>query len=423
MPAIDAGADQLAPANGGVEELSTSPSKSVATHTWLVGQSIAEIPLASTIDDGADHVEAPAAGLAELSTEPSSSNATHALLDAHARLKIPPPLGSTTVAFQAAAPAAGLVEVRIRPAPSAPTHTPLDGHDCANSSTGSSPGATSNGLLQVADAPLAASAEFDTAPPDVPATHNEALAPAHANASVVPEARFSETQVVPLSVETLVVSPLLEKQITPGAESAESGAHERAPTVRLGDDSVHAGVVAPGSVLVAIWLPDASEPAAMQNVVVGHENPTIELRPVEDEFAESQALAEPGSPELSTVPSLSATKHIAADGHALAIAPSRSVDPASPFATGSSASAVAHTSPELLVATQTVVEAPAAHDGGPSSEEGANLCTVHADAPPVGSLDLRKTLFPGPNGSSGFVPTARQNGLAPCVTQLTPMST
>ncbi|MGO9907910.1 MAG: hypothetical protein ACLP4R_21625 [Solirubrobacteraceae bacterium] len=278
-------------------------------------------------------------------------------------------------------------------------------------------------MLHAADALLAASAEVDTCPAEVPAAHNEAVVPAQAKASVVPETRLSDTHVAPPSVETLVVSPLLEKQITPGAESAESGAHEGALTVMLGVDSVHVGVAAPGSVLVAIWLPEASVPAAMQNVLVGHENPVIEPSPVEEEFAESQALGEPGSPELSTVPSLCAMKHIAADGHALAIAPSRSAEPASPFATGSSASAVAHTSPELLVATQTVVEAPAAHDGGPSSEDGANLWTLHADAPPAGSVDLRKTLFPGPNGSSGFVPTARQNGLASCVTQLTPIST
>jgi hypothetical protein len=190
--------------------------------------------------------------LAELSTEPLSSNATHALADAHARLKIPPPLGSTTARFHAAAPPAGSFEVRIRPAPSAPTHSPLDGHDCANSSTGSSPGATSNGLLHVADAPLAAFAEFDTSPPDVPATHSAASAPAHANGSAAPAARFSETHVAPPSVETLVVALLLEKQITFGPASAESGAHDRPVTGALGVDSVHVGVAAPGFVLVAI---------------------------------------------------------------------------------------------------------------------------------------------------------------------------
>jgi hypothetical protein len=422
-PAIDAGVDQLAAANGGADELKTFPLKSVATQTPLDGQSSAEIPLASILDEGADHVEPPPAGLADVRTEPLLSNATHALLDAHARLKIPPPLGSTSAAFHAAVPPVGSVEVRIRPAPSLPTHRPLDGHDCPNSSTGSSPGATSRGVLHVADAPFAASAEVDTWPPDVPATHNEAEAPVQAKASVGPEARSSDTHVAPPSVETSVVLPSLEKQITPGALSAESGAHVGAKTGTLGVDTVHVGVVSPGLVLVAIWLPNAVELAAMQNVVVGHENPVMELSPVEEEFAEVQDDGEPGLAELRTEPSLLAMKHIVADGHALATAPARVESPTSPPVTGTCASDVAHTSPELLVATQTVVEAPAAHEGGFARVEGANLCTAHADAPPVGFVDLRNTLLSGPNGSAGFVPTARQNGSAPWVTQLTPNST
>ena len=375
------------------------------------------------LDEGADHVEAPPAGLAEVSTEPLSSNATQAALEAHARLKIPPPFGSTSAAFHAAAPPVGFVEVRIRPAPSLPTHTPLDGHDWAKSSTGSSPGATSKGVLHVADAPLAASAEVDTCPAEVPATHNEAVAPVQANASVVPAARLSDTHVAPPSVETLVALRLLEKQITPGAESVESGEHERAVTVTLGVDSVQVGVAAPGSVLVAIWLPVASEPAATQNVAVGHENPVIELSPVAEEFAELQEKDDPGVEELSTLPLLVAMKHWAADGHALNDAPARLEDPTSPHAEGFSASADAHTSSEPLVSTQTVPEGPGAHDGAPWIVEGAILCTLQAKAPPAGSVDVKRTLLPAGVGSAGFVPTARQNGLAPCVTQLMPNST
>jgi hypothetical protein len=423
LPEIGSGADQLAAANGGAEELSTLPLKSVATHTPPDGQSTAEIPFASMLDEGADHVEAPPAGSLELRTEPLSSNATHALAEAHARLKIPPPLGSTTAEVQAAAPPVGLVEVRIRPAPSVPTHTPLDGHDCANSCTGFSPGATSNGLLHIADAPLAAFAEFDTCPPGVPATHNEAVPPAQANASVAPEARFSETHAVPPSVETLVVVPLLAKQITLGLASAESAAHETPTTGTLGVDNVHVGVAAPGLVLVAIWFPEASDPAAMQKLGVAHENPLIELSPVAEEVAEAQEEEDPGVSSVSTVPLLVAMKHWAADGHALNDAPARLADPTSPHAAGFSASADAHTSSAPLVSTQTVPEGPGAHDGAPSSDDGAILCTLQAEAPPVGLVDVNRTLLPPGVVSVGSVPRARQNGPPPCITQLTPNST
>jgi hypothetical protein len=80
----------------------------------------------------------------------------------------------------------------------------------------------------------------------------------------------------------------------------------------------------------------------MQNAVVGHENPTIEVSPVDEELAELQAKADPGTPELSTAPSLFAMKHIAADGHALATAPARLEDPASLDAPAVSASADPH---------------------------------------------------------------------------------
>ena len=136
---------------------STFPLKSVATQTPADGQASAEMPFASTLVEGADQVEPPPDGLVEFRTEPLSSNATHALLDAHARLKIPPPFGSTTDELHAPAPLVGFVEVRIRPALSLPTHRPLDGHDCENSSTGFSPGATSSGDVQIAEAPCAAS--------------------------------------------------------------------------------------------------------------------------------------------------------------------------------------------------------------------------------------------------------------------------
>ena len=215
-PGIGAGADQLAAVNGDVDDVTTFPLKSVATQTPADGQSRAEMPFASTLVEGPDQVEPPPDGLVEARTEPLSSNATHALLDAHARLKIPPPFGSTTDELHAPAPPVGFVEVRIRPAPSLPTHRPLDGHDWENSNTGFSPGATSSRDVQVADAPCAAPVVLDTCPSDVPATHREASAPAHENAFEDPEASVSATHVAPPSVETLVVEPLLEKQITLG---------------------------------------------------------------------------------------------------------------------------------------------------------------------------------------------------------------
>src|SRR5262249_49431435 len=156
------------------------------------------------------------------------------------------------------------------------------GHDCENSSTGFSPGATSSGDVQVAEAPCAGSVVLDTFPLDVPATQKEASAPAHANAFADPEASDSATQVAPPSVETLVVEPLLEKQITFGPESAASGAQLTAVTGTDGVDTLHAGVASPGSVLVAIRFAPPTDPAAIQNVVVGHEKPVIELRPVDD---------------------------------------------------------------------------------------------------------------------------------------------
>ena len=371
-PAIDAGADQLAAVNGGVDDVSTFPLKSAATQTPADGQASAEMPFASTLVEGADQVEPPPDGLVEVRTEPFSSNATHALLDAHARLKIPPPFGSTTDELHAAAPLVGFVEVRIRPARSLPTHRPLDGHDCENSSTGFSPGATSSGDVQVAEAPCAASVVLDTCPPDVPATHNEAFAPAHANAFEDPEARASATHVAPPSIETLVVEPLLEKQITFGPESAASGAQVTAVTDTDGVDTLHAGVAAPGSVLVAIRFAPPTDPAAMQNVVVGQEKPVIELRPVDDEVAEDQDRAVPGLAELRTVPCSWAAKQRAADGHAKP-ANGAAPQPASPPEMGFSASLDAHRS-EPLPPTHTVVETPAAHAGASTSSggEGAN---------------------------------------------------
>ena len=260
------------------------------------------MPFASTLVEGADQVEPPPDGLLEVRTEPLSSNATHALLDAHARLKIPLPLGSTTDEPHAPAPPVGFVEVRIRPAPSLPTQRPLDGHDCENSSTGFSPGATSSGDVHIAEAPCAAPVVVDTSPSEVPATHSEASAPAHANAFEDPEATVSATHVTPPSVETLVVEPLLEKQITIEPESAASGAQLTAVTETDGVDTLHAGVAAPGSVLVAIRFAPPTDPAAMQNVVVGQEKPVIELKPVDDEVAEDQDKRFAGVVELRTVP-------------------------------------------------------------------------------------------------------------------------
>jgi hypothetical protein len=67
-----------------------------------------------------------------------------------------------------------------------------------------------------------------------------------------PDASVSATHVAPPSVETLVVEPLLEKQITFGPESAASGAQLTAVTDTDGVDTLHVGVAAPGFVLVAI---------------------------------------------------------------------------------------------------------------------------------------------------------------------------
>jgi hypothetical protein len=331
-----------------------------------------KIPFASMLDEGADHVEAPPVGLVEVRTEPLSSNPTQALLEAHARLKIPPPFGSTTAALHAAAPPVGLVEVRIRPAPSLPRHTLLDGHDCANSRIGLSPGATSRGLLQVAEAPLAAFAEFDTCPPDVPATQREAVVPVQAKAFVEPEARFSETQVAPPSVETLVVLPLLEKQITPGAESVVSGAQLMAVTGTDRVETLHVGVAAPGFVLVATRFAPPTAPATMQKVVVGQEIPVIELRPVDDEVADDHEEAVPGVVELRTVPFCWAANQRVAVGQANP-ANGAAPQPASPPARGLAASLEAHRI-ELLPSTHTVVEAPAAQAGASASSggEGAN---------------------------------------------------
>jgi hypothetical protein len=371
-PGIDAGADQLAAVNGGVDDLSRFPLKSVATHTPADAQASAEMPFASTVVEGADQVEPPPDGLVEVRTEPLSSNATHALLDAHARLKIPPPFGSTSDELHAAAPLVGFVEVRIRPARSLPTHIPLDGHDCENISTGFSPGATSSGDVQVARSPCAAVVVLDTCPLDVPPTHRDAAAPAHANAFEDPAASVSATHVAPPSAETLVVEPLLEKQIAFGAGSAASGAHVRAITDTDGVDKLHAGVASPGSMLVAIRFAPLTDPAAMQNVVVGHEKPVIELRPVDDEVADDQEKALPGVAELRTVPFCSAAKQRVADGHAKP-ANGAAPHPTSSPALGLAASPDAHKI-EPLPPTHTVVEAPAAHAGASTSSggEGAN---------------------------------------------------
>jgi len=371
-PGIDAGADQLAAVNGGVDDVSTFPLESVATQTPADGQASAEMPFGSALVEGADQVEPPADGLVVVRTEPLLSNATHALLDAHARLKIPPPFGSTSDELHAPAPLVGFVEVSIRPAASLPTHRPLDGHDCENSSTGFSPGATSSGDVHVAEAPSAAPVVLDTCPPDVPATHREAFAPAHANAFEDPEASVSATQVAPPSVETLVVDSLLEKQITFGPESAASGAQLTAVTVTDGVDTVHTGVAAPGSVLVAIRFAPPTDPAAMQNVVVGHEKPVIELRPVDDEVADSHEEPLPGFVELRTVPCCWATKHRLADGHANP-ANGAAFQPTSQPPLGFSASPEAHRS-EPLPPMHTVVDAPAAHAGASTSSggDGAN---------------------------------------------------
>lgn len=57
---------------------------------------------------------------------------------------------------------------------------------------------------------------------------------------------------LPPSVETLVVLPLLEKQITSGAARFVSGAQLIAVTGTDGVEMLHVGVAAPGFVLVAI---------------------------------------------------------------------------------------------------------------------------------------------------------------------------
>jgi hypothetical protein len=371
-PGIGAGADQPAAVNGGVDDVSTFPLKSVATQTPADGQARAEMPFASTLVEGADQVEPPPDGLLDVRIEPLSSNATHALLDAHARLKMPPPLGSTTDELHAPAPLVGFVEVRIRPAPSLPTQRPLDGHDCENSSTGFSPDATSSGDVHIAEPPCAAPVVVDTAPFEVPATHREAFAPVHANAFEDPDASVSATHVAPPSVETLVVEPLLEKQITFGPESAASGAQLSAVTGTDGVDTLHAGVAAPGSVLVAIPFAPPTDPPAMQNVLVGQENPVIELRPVDDEVAEGHEEPLPGLVELRTVPCCWAAKHRAAEGHAKP-ANGAAPQPTSPPVLGFSASLDAHKS-EPLPPMHTVVDAPAAHAGASTSSggEGAN---------------------------------------------------
>jgi hypothetical protein len=371
-PGMDAGADQLAAVNGGVDDVSTCPLESVATQTPADGQSSPRMSFASTLVEGADHVTPPPDGLLEVRTEPSASNATQALLDAHARLSIAPPFESTSDELHAAAPPVGFVEVRIRPARSLPTQRPLDGHDCENGSTGFSPGATSSGAVQLAKAPCAASVVLDTCPPDVPATHSEAFVPAHANAFENPESTDSATQVAPPSVETLVVEPSLEKQITLGPVSAASGAHVTAVTGTDGIDTLHAGVASPGSVLVAIRFAAPTDPAAIQNVVVGHEKPVIELRPVDDDVAEDQEEALPGVAELRTVPCCWAAKQRVADGHAKP-ANGAAPQPASPPAMGFAASPEAHRI-EPLPPTHIVVEAPAAHAGASTSSggEGAN---------------------------------------------------
>ena len=251
-PGMDAGADQLAALNGGVDEDNTFPPKSVATHSAADGQSSAEMPFVSTVADGADQLEPPADGLVDDRTDPLSSNATHALLDAHARLEIPPPFGSMRDELHAPAPLVGFVEVRIRPARSLPTHKPLDGHDCENSSTGFSPGATTSGAVHIAEAPSAASVVLETCPPAVPAKRRFASAPAHANAFDAPETSVAATHVAPPSAETLVVEPVLEKQMTFGPTSTASGAHVMEDTNTDGVETFHPGVAAPGFVLVAI---------------------------------------------------------------------------------------------------------------------------------------------------------------------------
>jgi hypothetical protein len=371
-PGIDAGADQLPAAKGGTDDVSTCPAKSVATQTPTDGQASAEMPLASTLVDGTDQVKPPPDGLLEVRTEPFASNATHALPDAHARLNIPPPFGSTSDELHAPAPPTGFVDVRMRPARSLPTHRPLDGHDCENSSTGFSPGATSSGDVQVAEAPCAAVVELDACPREVPATHREAFAPGHANAFEDPEASDSATHVAPPSVETSVVEPLLEKQITFGPESAASGAQLTAVTDTDGVDTLHAGVASPGSVLVAIRFAPATDPAATQNVVVGQEKPVIELSPVDDDVAPGQEKALAGAAELRTVPRCWAAKQRAADGHAKP-ANGAAPQPIPPPARGFDASPETHRS-EPLPPMHTVVEAPAAHAGASTSsgEDGAN---------------------------------------------------
>jgi hypothetical protein len=254
----------------------------------------------------------------------------------------------------------------------------------------------------------------------VPATHREAFAPAQANAFDDPEASVSATQVAPPSVETLVVEPLLEKQITWGPESAASGAQLMANTGTDGVETVHAGVASPGSVLVAIRFALPTDPAAMQNVVVGHENPVIELKPVDDEVAEGHERLFPGAVELRTVPRCCATKHSVDDGHAKP-ANGAAPQPTSPLARGFAASPDTKSS-EPAPPIHTVVEAPAAHAGASTSSggDGTNRCTCHADAPPAGFVDRRITALGEGVGSAGSVPVARQNGAAPCITQLTP---
>jgi hypothetical protein len=76
--------DQVAPLNGGVVEVSTSPAVSAATHSELVAHTSSVIELSgSTLAEGADQY-ARVKGAFAVSTRPSESIAIHEVLDGHA---------------------------------------------------------------------------------------------------------------------------------------------------------------------------------------------------------------------------------------------------------------------------------------------------------------------------------------------------
>lgn len=106
----------------------------------------------------------------------------------------------------------------------------------------------------------------------------------------------------------------------------------------------------------------------MQKVVVGHEMPVIELRPVDDEVADGQDERFPGVVELRTVPRCCAAKQRLAVAQAKA-ANGAAPQPVSPPATGLEASLEAQSN-EPPPSTHTIPEAPAAHAGAVASRGG-----------------------------------------------------